>query len=136
MNIDKFKQDHLTILGNATELRRLIQAGIAGNAEAIAKMIVSMSANIKMHLASEDRVLYPGLTGSSNTTAAQMAKKFQAEMGAIAAAYGDFSRKWNIGSKVAAEPDEFRKAADQILKALHERIQREDRDLYPLAERV
>lgn len=136
MNIEKFKADHVSILGSVTELRRLVQAGIANNAAAIANMIVSISAIIKLHLASEDRVLYPALKRSSNAAVTQTAEKFQTEMGTIATAYGDFSRKWNISSKIAAEPEAFRKAADQIFKALYERIQREDRELYPLADRI
>lgn len=136
MNIEKFKADHLSILGGVAELRRLVQAGLVNNAAAIASMIVSMSSTIKLHLASEDRVLYPAFKCSSNSAVIQAAEKFQTEMGAIAAAYGDFSRKWNVGSKIAAEPEEFRKTADQIFKALYERIQREDRELYPLADRI
>jgi len=134
MNIDKFKHDHVTILGNVNDLRRLVQAGVADNGDAIARMIVSMSSTIKLHLASEDRVLYPSLIASSSSVAAQAAKKFQTEMGAIAAAYAEFSRKWNLASKVVASPDEFRQEAGAIFKALHERIQSENTALYPLAE--
>lgn len=136
MNIENFKRDHLTVQGKVDELRRFVHAGIAGNAEAIASIVVSMNHTIKLHLAAEDRVLYPALARSNNTSAIQLARKYQTEMGSIAAAYHDFSLRWNIGSKVGADPEGFRKAANHVFKALHERIQRENRYLYPVAERI
>jgi len=47
-----------------------------------------------------------------------------------------FSLEWNTSSKVKADAERFRKAANQVYKALHDRIQRENRHLYPLAEQV
>ncbi|HNM40887.1 MAG TPA: hemerythrin domain-containing protein, partial [Giesbergeria sp.] len=61
MNIDKFKHQHVDILGNIAALRRLAQAGVAHNATEIARLIVSMSSTIKLHLAVEDQALYPAL---------------------------------------------------------------------------
>jgi hemerythrin-like domain-containing protein len=136
MNIENFKRDHLTVMGKVDDLRRLVQAGIGDNAETIAGIVVSMNHTIKLHLAAEDRVLYPAFTRSRNAAAIQVAKKFQVEMGSIAAAYNDFSLNWNTSSKVKADPEGFRKAANQVYKALHDRIRRENRHLYPLAEQV
>jgi hemerythrin-like domain-containing protein len=136
MNIDKFKNDHLAITGAVADLKRLVQAGVPANSELIARAIVTMSSTIKLHLASEDRVLYPALKGAADASTARVATRFQDEMGAIAAAYSDFSRRWNLGTKVAAEPDAFRAEAGQIFKALTDRIQRENQDLYPIAERA
>ena len=136
MNIDKFRNDHAAIAGNVTELERLLKAGVATNAESIARTIVAMSSTIKLHLAAEDRVLYPALTAASKAATAQVALRFQNEMGAIAATYGEFSRRWNVGAKVAANPDGFRREAGQIIKALSDRIRRENQELYPMAELV
>jgi hemerythrin-like domain-containing protein len=136
MNIDKFQQDHANVMAAVAELRRLVQGGISSNADTIAKTIVSMSASIKLHLATEDKVLYPALIGSGDKVVSGLAIAFQSDMGAIATAYGEFSRRWNLGSKVAADPEGFRSEADRIFKALHRRIQRENQELYPLAETV
>jgi hypothetical protein len=50
MNIDVFKQDHVTIMGYMAELKRLVQTGVAENPEAIARLIVSISSTVKLHL--------------------------------------------------------------------------------------
>ena len=134
MNMDRFEKDHIAVLAAIRELRNLVHAGIAQNSAGIAKMIVSMSSSIKLHLAAEDRMLYPTLAKSTYPDAANIGKKFQTEMGGIAAAYMEFAGKWNLGSSVAADPERFRTDADNIFKALFLRIQREDKELYPVAE--
>lgn len=136
MNIENFKRDHLIVMEKVSELRRLVQAGIARNADAIASVVVSMNHTIKLHLVAEDRVLYPAFGRSNNVSATQIAMRYQTEMGSIAAAYNDFSLKWNIGSKVQADPEGFRSAANHVFKALYERIRRENKHLYPLAEHI
>ncbi|MDR3416768.1 MAG: hemerythrin domain-containing protein [Nevskia sp.] len=134
MNIDRFKKDHAQILLQVGELRELAHLGVEQHAEDIAKQIVAMSSTIKLHLAAEDNVLYPALAKVSGSAAAVIGKRFHEEMGGIAAAYTDFAHKWNYAPSIAAHPDDFRKHANEIFKALHERIQKENHDLYPAAE--
>lgn len=136
MNLERFKSDHVAILSSVTELKRLVQAGIHENADSIASTIVKMSSTIKLHLAVEDNMLYPALAKSANPEAARKGQAFQSEMGSIANAYLAFARKWNLGSLVAAQPEVFRADANGIFKALQQRIQRENEELYPLAEQA
>lgn len=136
MNIDKFKADHTSILIAVTELKSLVKLGIVQNAGVIAKTLGAMSATITKHLASEDEFLYPMLASSHKTEVADLGKTFQQEMGGIAAAYGEFAGKWDLGSKIAADPESFRSDANNIFKALHLRVQRENQELYPLVEQL
>ncbi|RJF91907.1 hemerythrin domain-containing protein [Noviherbaspirillum saxi] len=136
MNVEKFKKDHNEILALVAELRTITQAGIAKNADAIAQQIRTMSSVIKLHLAAEDRVLYPALAKSQNPAVAKVGERFQQEMGGIAAAYMEFAGKWTIGSKVSSNPEGFKEEANNLFKALHERIQKENQELYPLADQI
>jgi hemerythrin-like domain-containing protein len=136
MNTDRYKKEHVVILTEVSELRKLVESGIPENADAIAKALVSMSAKVKLHLSAEDQFLYPALAGSVNPAVAKIGKKFQKEMGGIAAAYLEFIGKWNLASKLAANPEGFRADANNIFKALHQRIQSENQELYPLAEQI
>jgi hypothetical protein len=61
MNIDRFKTDHNTIMASIKELRELVADDISANADAIATTLINMSAKIKLHLSTEDMVLYPVL---------------------------------------------------------------------------
>jgi hypothetical protein len=94
-----------------------------------------MSAVIKVHLAAEDRALYPALEAANNRQLARLGRQFQAEMASIAAAYNVFARQWNTAAQLRADPNGFRAQANQVLRTLYERMQREDRHFYPAVER-
>lgn len=134
MNIDKFIKDHESVITAISNLRNLMGSGPAENAVAISKLVMDISSVIKLHLAAEDNFLYPAMIKSGNAEAVQLGKKYQTEMGTIAKAYMDFVGRWNIASKITANPDGFKTDANAIFKALHHRIQNENKELYPVAE--
>ena len=134
MNIDRFKREHADLMVAVGALRELVQAGVKEHAESILQQLVAMSAVIRLHLAAEDRVLYPALIGSSDPHAAQTGRQFQEEMGGLAATYADFVSRWNLASRIGNDPQGFRDEANAVFKALHQRVQRENQELYPLAE--
>lgn len=136
MNIDKFKHQHIDILSAIARLRQLVQSGVSEHATDIAHSIVAMSSTIRLHLAVEDRVLYPALEASGNRTMAGMGQKYRDEMEGIAGSYLGFASKWNTPRLLAAEPETFRAEANQVLKALYERMKREDREFYPAIEAI
>lgn len=134
MNIDRFKDQHHEILQAISQLRRCAHAGVAEHAEQIARLVVSMSAVIKLHLAAEDHTLYPALVAGQDAELARMGQRFQDEMASIAIAYHEFARRWNTAAHVRADPEGFRADANQVLRMVHERMRREDRDFYPAIE--
>lgn len=134
MNIDKFKQQHIEIINCIAELRHRAREGIAENAVEISKLIIAMSSIIKLHLAVEDKILYPALQELNNSALTKMGNKFQDEMITIASTYIDFAQKWNSANNVAKNPEEFRSEANKVLKLLHDRMQRENIDFYPAIE--
>ena len=134
MKTDRIKSDHDALLGLVGSLRGLVQAGIPENADAIFGELMKISASIKLHLAIEDRMLYPALAGASDPQVAAVGKRFQHEMGGLAAAYEDFARRWDGATRIAAAPGPFGREAVALLDALHARIRHEDRELLPLAE--
>ena len=134
MNIDKFKHQHADIMSNISALRRLAQAGVAQNAADIARLIVSMSSTIKLHLAVEDQALYPALQRGDDAELARLGQRFQVEMGPIAAAFDQFARRWNTAQRLREDEAAFRAAANDVLRRVHERMRHEDRDFYPRVE--
>lgn len=133
MNIDKFKHQHVKIFGCIDTLRLYAASGIKEHAKEIASAVVAMSSVIKLHLTVEDTVLYPALRTS---TVARMGDAFQTEMKVIAKNYEEFARRWNTASNVEQDPEGFRKDANTVLKMLHARIKKEDKDFYPAVEAI
>lgn len=136
MNIDNFKREHVDLMAAVTDLRELVHAGVQDHAQSILQQLVAMSSAIKLHLAAEDRVLYPALIQAKDPRVAQTGKQFQEEMGDLAQVYMAFTARWNLAAKISKDPDGFRSDANTVFKALHSRVQRENQELYPLAERV
>ena len=136
MDIDRYKRTHVEILGQIDQLRALIQSGIGEQADAIAGHITLIASGIKFHLAAEDSVLYPALLAAGDARTGEMSRRYQSEMTGIAAAFGEFVGRWRVGSRIAADPEVFRREANDVFRALFERLQREDRELYPAAEKL
>lgn len=134
MNLDKFKHQHRDILGAIASLRTLVQGGISEQAGAIAQQIIAMSGLIKLHLAVEDRVLYPALENSGNAQLARLSQQYRNEMDGIASAYLAFAARWNSPRLLSAQPEVFRSEANAVLRTLYERMLREDREFYPAIE--
>lgn len=136
MDIERFKKEHADLMAAVTSLRELVQHGVGERADAIHRQLSAMNSAIKLHLAAEDRMLYPALMKAADPAVAQTGRQFQEEMGGLAAAYMAFAARWNLAGKIAADPRGFRDDANGVFKALHLRVQRENRELYPLAERL
>lgn len=137
MQTNKFKEQHQDLLQVVGEIAAHIQANtVADNAPAIASNLAKLSGKIGIHLAMEDKSLYPKMIDSGNPTAAQKAQQFQGEMGGLAEAFTTYKTKWMSPSKIAEDAATFAKETQDIVKALGDRIKREESELYPLAETV
>lgn len=90
-----------------------------------------MSATIKLHLAAEDHALYPSLQRQGDPELTRMGQACQQEMSGIAGAYDSFSRRWNHPAHLSHDADGFRRDANEVLRRVYERMQRENRQFYP-----
>lgn len=135
MNIDKFKTDHAAILGGIQRLRDLTQRGVSASDE-IADALVKFSTTIRLHLAAEDKFLYPSLNKSDDPQIVALSQRFEKEMAHIADQFMAFARNWNLGRKIAADFEGFRRAANTTLKPVWDRMQQENSDFYPRIEAV
>lgn len=136
MNIEKMKSQHNEIIQKINQLREYSRRGITDNAQEIAQTVVSMSSVIKVHLSAEDQFLYPYLEKVENQKLKKMSLKFQREMADIVVEYEMFSRRWNTASKITGHDEDFRRDANTVLRKVHERMQRENTQFYPLVEQV
>ena len=54
-------------------------------------------------------------------------------MQGLAASFARFVQQWRVPARLAADPEGFRRSANTVLRALFERLQRENAELYPAA---
>jgi iron-sulfur cluster repair protein YtfE (RIC family) len=93
-----------------------------------------LNATLIGHLKAEDWILYPMLLTSDDPTTAATARQFLDEMGGLAAAFLAYADKWSA-SAIESDWDAYCTESKGIIEALTQRIIRENRELYPLAER-
>lgn len=134
MDIDRFKHQHVDILSGIAALRKLTHQGIEDHAVDIAHELKALSTVVTSHLAIEDRILYPSIRRSGDANMADMAESYQEDMKGIANAFINFARRWSSATILAKRPDDFRAEANSVLKNVHERMLRENREFYPAIE--
>ena len=134
MNIDRFKHQHVEILSGIHVLRQLSHQGVADHAAEIADALAALAQVVTQHLAIEDRILYPAVESSGNDRLARMSASYQSDMKGIANAFIHFARRWGNAALLRRCPDDFRAAANMVLKNVHLRMVRENREFYPAIE--
>ena len=136
MDIERFKRQHVEILQRIDGLRKLAHAGVEANADSIAQQIKELGKVVTLHLAIEDRILYPAVQKAEDAQVAAMGAAYQDEMKGIANRYIRFTNQWSDAKRVAAEADAFRAAANTVLKDVYLRMQRENHEFYPAIESI
>jgi hemerythrin-like domain-containing protein len=129
------RQEHAELVEIVRELGRVI-ARLAQPAQTeLFELRCRLTTTLIAHLKAEDWLLYPPLLASSDALIAGIAKAFSEEMGGLASAYSAHAERWGAD---AIEHDwaGYVEATRGIIDALTRRISRENRELYPLLERL
>jgi iron-sulfur cluster repair protein YtfE (RIC family) len=132
-----FRQQHESIIALAQEITwRLDPSVLASNARDTWMLLSTLSGKLGTHLAMEDRSLYPSLLNHSDQKVKHTAREFITEMGTISQAYSSYKVKWATSSSIQEAPDIFVKETRQIFSALRQRVDKENKILYPLLDTV
>ncbi len=134
LNLVKLREEHAQLVSIVRRLSEEIGQDKPGPSAELHVLRRELSSTLIRHLKAEDWILYPKLLGSSDTAVVATARKFNDEMGGLAAAFMAYSEKWG---PLAIERDwaGYREETATIADALTQRITRENRELYPLLER-
>lgn len=130
--LQNYSEKHQEIMDEAAGIVKLLDTGTADTNE-IRRILSILAGKLKVHLAAEDRYLYPKLMASENDRVRTTAENFVKEMGGIYSSFSDFLTRWPSGSTIGENRELFRSEMKEVVAALSERISREDSELYPLA---
>lgn len=128
---DKFRVQHDEILAMTREISDKLKSD--PDAPLIRKLLSNLAGKVNFHLAMEDKALYPRLTQQGDTHAQALATKFMTEMGGLAGVFIAYNNKWQV-SAIKSDPEGFAHETRKVFGALANRIQRENTELYPLAD--
>lgn len=134
-SLDIFKAHHAKIHSLIGELQNSLHAEqVADSSGMLSDKFQLLFKVILLHLDAEDTLLYPDMLACNDDKIRLQAKQYQTEMGWIADTFKGFVDYWTIKENMVADPDKFCRESHRILHALRERIDKENKYLYPQFE--
>jgi len=134
-NVTTFKTAHTEILGLVGEIAKYLdsETKVSEGAADIRSYLSQIAGKLSVHLAMEDKFLYPKLMESEDPTISGTAKKFADEMSGVADVFKAYSSKWQEKA-ISDSPAEFIAATNGLFAAVGSRIEREEKELYVLLD--
>ena len=133
MDLTNLKRQHSEIIDLAGHILNDIKKDtVDKNIEQIVKSINTISGKLKIHLLSEDEYLYPNLLSSTDAVLNMFGKKYYEEMSEVSKVYDEYKAKYNTSSKLKQNIIDFKDDTERIFSALSNRVEREEKELYPL----
>lgn len=98
-------------------------------------VLTRLSTVLVMHLRLEDRNLYPALMSVADSSISRLACRYRDEMSGLSSDFLQFESRWRDVASIAGNPALFLVEWSIVQKLLNIRMQHEDCDLYPEAEK-
>lgn len=133
--IRELRNEHDILLALADELERACSGSQPEALTPLLVLIERFNQLLQIHLLREDNILYPAIIAGGNVEAPDVAATFQAELGFLGSHVSEFDQKWST-SEISSSWDAFQDDMRTLVQQLRYRIERENEDLYPLAERI
>ncbi|NIJ39163.1 hemerythrin-like domain-containing protein [Sphingopyxis panaciterrae] len=133
--MQRLRAEHAALVTLSHILAGMVRAPRPPRATALLSARSLFRDTLLRHLKCEDWVLYPRLKASGDPELIRITREFELEMGDLAMDFTAYDDKWTIERAEAAWLDFCRETAI-MLEILGTRIEREERDLYPLAEKL
>jgi hypothetical protein len=126
-----YRDQHVELLSLAGKLKAMLDAEkLKQDGAAVRTLLSSLAGKLTVHLAMEDKSLYPALLASADPTIRAKAKRFTDEMGGIKQALTAYLARYPSGPVIAQSAAGFVKETTEILAVLARRVRAEDSDLY------
>ncbi|WP_195908550.1 hemerythrin domain-containing protein [Novosphingobium sp. Gsoil 351] len=127
----KLQDEHAELVEIVQRLRAVVALDTPPESGALQALRNELATAVITHLQAEDWLMYPGLLDSGDPALVEVARRFNAEMGSLARTFLDYCERW-MPRSVIGNWTAFCHETRVITDLLVERIEREDRELYPL----
>ena len=135
MYLDNMNAQHKEIHELVKEIQKWkFTADVETHAEELTKNVAKLAGVLSVHLAAEDKYLYPSLMKSEDATVRECAKRFADDMGDLSKDFNAYKSTYNTAGKIKGESHKFVADTSVIIGALLNRLQKEDMELYPLVK--
>ena len=136
--IENLTRQHRELVRTATEMfgwldpTKLRTRG----ATDVHRALSSLSGILKVHLAMEDRSLYPNLVNHRDLDLRTLAQRFLDERALLRRNYEEYQHRWPSAIAIERDPERFIDESRHILGMLWTRMKTEDDVLHPAIVRV
>lgn len=133
----RFREQHDGLLVLATEISGLLNVNeLTKDATDVKRLLSQLMGKLKIHLAMEDKSLYPSLLQQGDEELKKMTKKFIDEMGGIAGAVENYANTWSSSIAIQQDAKTFVEQTKGIFSALAQRIDKENNQLYKAFDKL
>ena len=131
----KFRTQHGELLNVAKSIAQLLDAdALRRDATEVRHLLSVLHGKLSVHLAMEDKSLYPRLLRHHDGDIRALTQLYMDEMGSIAGAFKDYVGRWPTPSAIQANPEGFIEETGGVFDAIGKRVQQENSELYELAD--
>lgn len=130
--IDNLTRQHRELVRTGGEIFGWLDAGkLRGGAAPVYRALSTLSGILKVHLAMEDRSLYPRLVTHPDAALAELARRFLEERAQMEQRFGDYRARWPSAAAIEGAPEAFVDETRDMLGMLWKRMKQEDDILHP-----
>jgi hypothetical protein len=130
----KHHDDLRTIVARLESL--LDPAAITADTTPVVQAVRELFGKFSVHLAIEDNTLYPSCLAHADMRVRDTARRFQAEMGDLAAWFDSYKRTWPGPMAIGKDPQSFVAESREMLSRLKARVAREESEFYDLIDKA
>jgi hypothetical protein len=135
--IENLTRQHRDLVRTATEIFGwLDERKLAGGAGPAYQAVSSLSGILKVHLAMEDRSLYPRLIQHRDVQLRTMAQRFLTERVQIRERFDGYRAEWSSAAVIERDPARFVDDTRVMLGMLWSRMKMEDDVFHPEIVRI
>lgn len=131
--MQRLRAEHAALVTLSRIILDMVRAPHPSPPTELASARAQLRENLVRHLKCEDWILYPRLMATGDQELMRITRDFEIEMGGLGADFIAYDDKWT-SERVAAAWPEFSRETIALFAILAARVEREERELYPLAE--
>ncbi|MEO5328160.1 MAG: hemerythrin domain-containing protein [Magnetococcus sp. THC-1_WYH] len=129
------KTQHLEILHDLKILRGLLDEPFSRKSlQKIGVILHELDQRVLLHLTQEDQLLYPKLLHHRHEGLRHLGSTFMTEMGNVAGDFSGYIRRWRSEEALTIHWSHFVEESLTITSQLIWRIEREEKELFPLLD--
>lgn len=133
----RYREQHDDMLSIASEISAHLNVDkLSNDANEVRSLLSKLLGKLGVHLAMEDKTLYPKLLDHPDESVKSMAKRFSDEMGGIGEAINAYKNAWPHPIAIQNDPSSFIEQTKGIFDALSKRIDRENNELYKIVDQL